>query len=211
MEGPIVVDLCGMPGVGKTVLARQVAERARHSFPDYNIQLVLELGEDEDTGNLPGLEDYYRNRRHYGACFQVSCITNRWHEWLQVLESASPNTIIISDRSMNEDLNFASMLHDEHTISAEDFKIIQSLHQHVLKTLFQRKIMVLLSADPAVCLQRIKDRNRDCEQSIAVDYLEKLSLQYEKFKDTVDMELDWNTFNSSGEERIVDLISQSLY
>ena len=65
-------------------------------------------------------------------------------------------------------------------------------------------VLIYLRVSPEVSMQRIKERGRDAEGGITLDYMEKLHQGYESFIEEMDhytrvLTLDWNAYQEVDE------------
>ena len=93
----------------------------------------------------------------------------------------NPNAIIITERSIETNKNiFAKMLYDGGFIEDINYKIYLKWFNFFAGDYSVDKIIYIRS-NPEVCLDRVKQRARDGEELIKIDYLETCDKYHEEF------------------------------
>ena len=90
-------------------------------------------------------------------------------------------TLLVQDRTIYEDSVFARMLCDAGFMEEREYKTYLELFQNMSNFMKKPNIIVHLDLTPEDSLRRIQLRNRDCEQSISLEYLKALYTAYEDF------------------------------
>lgn len=96
-------------------------------------------------------------------------------------------------------------------ISAQDFDAYMQRWRCMVRSLPRPALVVYLRTQPQTCYERVRARDRSCEQDIALDYLEGLHESYELFIDDMErhgvnvLRVEWDTFGEMGAliERII--------
>lgn len=82
------------------------------------------------------------------------------------------NTIMIVERSaMSSIYIFAKIYLNHKIITQQQFNTLNSSYEKI-KINYDKRI--LINTNPGVCLQRIKKRNRKCEETIKLSYLQNI-------------------------------------
>jgi deoxyguanosine kinase len=175
VEGPI--------GVGKTSLARLLAERlqpaalnlvdgaATPHLVDGAATLNLEVVEEN-----PFLAQFYEDPLRYGFNVQVFFLLSRFKQLLALSQGSLFAQSVVSDYMFDKDFIFASMnLHDA------EFQLYQDLYNHLKPRLPHPDLTVYLRADPQLLLERISKRNRSFEHNMSSEYLLKLNQHYDQY------------------------------
>lgn len=164
LEGPRYIVVEGPIGVGKTSLARRLAQ----SFAS---ELILEQAEQN-----PFLERFYRNRRQSALPTQLFFLFQRARQIEQIRQSDMFSPVRIADFLLQKDRLFAELNLDPHELD---------LYQQVADTLEldppTPDLVVYLQAPAQVLLKRVASRGIAYEQMIEPDYLERLGDAYAKF------------------------------
>jgi len=98
----------------------------------------------------------------------------------QILEIRESNTDIIQDRTIYEDaFIFAPNLHAMGLMSNRDFKNYSSLFDLMESVTEAPDLLIYLRSSVPNLVKQIQKRGRDYENSISIDYLNKLNERYE--------------------------------
>lgn len=156
VEGPI--------GVGKTTLARRLAEHLKYP-------LLLEPAEEN-----PFLDRFYRQGRRHALPTQLFFLLHRARQMADVTGDDLVGTTLVSDFLMEKDELFARLTLDEHEYA---------LYQQICAALEIRAprpdLVVYLQAPVNVLLARIRRRGIPYEREIQFEYLERLNHTYTEF------------------------------
>jgi deoxyadenosine/deoxycytidine kinase len=108
---------------------------------------------------------------------QVYFLNSRYR---QVLNIQQGDRIVIQDRSIYEDAHiFAPNLHDMNLMSHRDFDNYFQLFQLMQTHVKPPDLMIYLRANISTLVSHIQQRGRDYENSISIDYLNRLNDRYE--------------------------------
>jgi len=164
LEGPRYIVVEGPIGVGKTSLAKRLAQ----SFAS---ELILEQAEEN-----PFLERFYRNRRGAALPAQLFFLFQRARQIEQIRQRDMFSPVRIADFLLQKDRLFAELNLDPYELG---------LYQQVADTLEleppKPDLVVYLQAPAPVLLRRVAARGIPYEQLIDQDYLERLGDAYAKF------------------------------
>jgi deoxyguanosine kinase len=164
LDGPRFIVVEGPIGVGKTSLAKRLAQ----SFAS---ELILERAEDN-----PFLERFYRNRRNAALPAQLFFLFQRARQLEQIRQRDMFSPVRIADFLLQKDRLFAELNLDPNELG---------LYQQVAETLEldppTPDLVVYLQAPAPVLLRRVASRGIPYEQLIDQEYLERLGEAYAKF------------------------------
>ncbi|MDH3947600.1 MAG: deoxynucleoside kinase [Gammaproteobacteria bacterium] len=156
VEGPI--------GVGKTTLARRLAE-------SFGSDLLLEGAEEN-----PFLERFYHDPRSVALQTQLFFLFQRAQQLKTLRQGDMFQPVRVADYIMEKDRLFAEL-----TLDKEEFKLYEQVYAHVTLDAPQPDLVVYLQAPVEVLRRRISERGRGYERNMDADYLQRLSESYMQF------------------------------
>ncbi len=177
---PMFVVVAGNIGSGKTTLTKKLSERLGWK-PHF-----------ESVQDNPYLADFYKDMSRWSFPLQVYFLNHRFNA--HKLIEASPSSSV-QDRSIYEDANiFARALYESGKLDERDYQNYRALFDSMIQYLSPPTLMIFLRRSVPKLQERIKQRGRDYEQSIPVDYLASLNDYYD----------DWYGRYNLGKSLIVD-------
>ncbi|MDH5571411.1 MAG: deoxynucleoside kinase [Gammaproteobacteria bacterium] len=156
IEGPI--------GVGKTTLARKLAE-------SFGSTLMLEGAEQN-----PFLSRFYQDPKSVALQTQLYFLFQRVEQLQSLRQADMFQPVRIADFIMEKDRLFAELTLDE-----EEFKLYEQVYQHLTLEAPTPDLVVYLQAPVDVLRKRISDRGRAYERTLSDEYLHRLSESYMRF------------------------------
>ena len=156
IEGPI--------GVGKTTLARRLAE-------SFGSDLLLEGAEEN-----PFLERFYQDPRSVAVQTQLFFLFQRAQQLKALRQGDMFQPVRVAEYIMEKDRLFAEL-----TLDKEEFKLYEQVYAHVTIDAPQPDLVVYLQAPVEVLRRRIIERGRGYEKHMDTDYLQRLSESYMQF------------------------------
>lgn len=151
-------------GVGKTTLAKKLAERV-------DANLLLETIDDN-----PFLELFYQDPERHGLSVQLSFLFSRLKQWQSLIQQDLFHSVVISDYLFAKDRLFAMT-----NLSDEEFALYDQVARLIAINLPKPDLVIYLQSSPEVALHRIRQRNRDMEKGINLDYLKQVTATYDKY------------------------------
>lgn len=156
VEGPI--------GVGKTTLARRLAET-------FNYDVLL-----EQAGENPFLERFYQSPRRYALQTQLFFLFQRAEQLREMRQSSLFEQVRISDFLIDKDRLFAEVTLDE-----DEFRLYDNVYRHLTLDAPRPDLVIYLQAPTGVLKQRIQRRGIAMERNLDPAYLERLNDAYTRF------------------------------
>ena len=156
IEGPI--------GVGKTALARRLAERM-------DAELVL-----EEVDENPFLERFYRDGRSAALPAQMFFLFARARQIGDLRQSDLFSTTRISDYLFTRDRLFAEL-----NLDREELKLYDQIVENLDVDPPLPDLVIYLQASVDALLQRLARRNASYDRFVDRGYLEKLTDAYARF------------------------------
>ena len=193
----------GNIGAGKSTLTKKLSQ-AMNARAFY-----------EPVEANPYLEKFYKDPEQYALSMQFYLMSVRYEMHLEGIQyiwrTGQP---VIYDRSIYGDYVFAKKNWLDGNMSDLDFENYNKMRKVMYKSLMVPHITLYLKNDPQTTQENIQMRNRDCENTISMDYLRGLSDLYKEF--TAEMrglgshviELDWNEFKST--DYVMEQMSEVL-
>ncbi len=163
-ENPGYIVVEGPIGVGKTSLAKRLAQ-------SFNTELLLE-GVDEN----PFLQRFYRNPKAVALPTQLFFLFQRAQQVQALRQGDMFRPVRVADFLIEKDRLFAQL-----TLDNEELTLYNQVYQHLAPDTPQPDLVIYLQAPVDVLLGRIHQRNRDYEQYIDADYLQRLVEAYAHF------------------------------
>ena len=154
----------GVIGVGKTTLARMLAERLE-------AELVLETAQDN-----PFLSRFYQDPKRYAFQTQVFFLLSRYHQLGQLSARDLFAQRIVCDYLFDKDGLFASV-----NLTEAELLLYEKIVPLLRDTLPRPDLVIYLQARTEVLLERIRKRRVPHERQIGRDYLESLNAAYNYF------------------------------
>jgi len=180
MPNPIVIVVDAIIGAGKTTLIRECL------IPHLTARgwRVTEVREPVDKWKETGrLQQFYKDPSRRGYQFQTMAFHDRIKEARDKFEKYKDATdIFILERSIFTDSIFMKMLFESGTIDQTEYEDYCSLWE-MWKNLmpFQPDMFIYLKPSLTVCMDRLRNRNRDGEAGVSEDYQKKLEEKHDEF------------------------------
>ena len=163
------IGVAGNVGLGKSTLTSLLSEFLCWE-PFY-----------EAVDDNPYLADFYKDMCAWSFHSQVYFLSRRLSHHRQIIER--PGTVV-QDRTVYEDAEiFARNLERQGHMSDRDWSSYWDLYQTVITILPPPDLVIYLQASVPVLQERIRQRGRDYEQEISMEYLTQLNDLYEEWVD----------------------------
>jgi len=160
-EAPQLVSVAGIIGVGKTTLAKKLAD----VLPGEVLY--------EPYGTNPFLPQVYAGKWELALDSQLYFLVNRTE---QLDRNILPrHKVFITDYVFDKELIYARRL-----LNAEQLKLYETIFQPFATRVATPVLVIYLQDSPQACLERIHSRNRPYEQRISLEFLQALDQDYRK-------------------------------
>jgi deoxyadenosine/deoxycytidine kinase len=164
-----IISIEGNIGSGKSTLVtylKNTLDKDKYVFVDEPVNTWQSI---RDNEGVDIISKFYEDQEKYAFPFQMLAYISRISAIKKVINNGK---IVITERCVNTDKEvFAKMLYDDNLIEDINYKIYNMWFDEFNKDIKVDKF-VYLQTDPALCSQRIKQRNRQGEE-INLDYLYK--------------------------------------
>ena len=164
IDGPRYIVVEGPIGVGKTSLAKRLAD-------SFDSDLILEQAHEN-----PFLERFYRNRRTAALPAQLFFLFQRARKLEELRQSDLFSPVRISDFLFDKDRLFAEL-----NLNTDELSLYEQVYETLELDPPTPDLVVYLQAPPNVLLHRVARRGVSYEQFIDATYLTRLGEAYARF------------------------------
>ena len=161
---PAYIAIEGPIGVGKTTLARRIADTFEHD-------LLLEEAELN-----PFLERFYQNRQQTALATQLFFLFQRVQKITELKQRDMFQQARVVDFVLEKDPLFARI-----NLEPDEFALYQKVFEKMRIDAPPPDLVIYLQASPDRLLERIERRGISAEKLIDRDYLEQLNEVYSEF------------------------------
>jgi deoxyadenosine/deoxycytidine kinase len=198
------VAVAGNIGAGKSSLTGLLAKH-------FNWEAFYESVDDN-----PYLADFYEDMRRWSFNLQIYFLSSRFRHQKEML---GEKISLIQDRTIYEDVEiFAKNLHEMNLMSDRDFANYEALFHEMSNYLRPPDLLIYLRAQVPTLVKQIQQRGRDYENTIRIDYLERLNKLYENWIDRYPhekliIETDELDFVNNNEDlgKIIESVDQRIF
>lgn len=170
----------------------------------------------ESVDDNPYLSDFYEDMRRWSFNLQIYFLSSRFQHQKKL---ASLSHSLIQDRTIYEDVEiFAKNLHEMGLMSDRDYKNYCSLFEEMVAYLQAPNLLIYLRAEVPTLVRQIQQRGREYENTIRIEYLERLNRLYEDWIEKYEHEkliidTDDLDFVNNPEDlrKINEMVEQRLY
>ena len=198
------IAIAGNIGAGKSSLTGLLAQH-------FGWQAFYESVDDN-----PYLADFYEDMLRWSFNLQIYFLSSRFRHQKDMLQK---EISLIQDRTIYEDVEiFAKNLHQMSLMSDRDFNNYEALFHEMSYYLRPPDLLIYLRAQVPTLVRQIQQRGREYENSIRIDYLERLNNLYEDWigrypHEKLIIDTDDLDFVNDKEDlgSIIGLVEQRLY
>ncbi len=164
--GKAFIGIAGLIGAGKTTLATALGEHL-------NLEVHYEPVIDNEY-----LEDFYAEMAKYALPMQIYLLNRRFQQHQEIIWRGNGG---VQDRTIYEDAIFAKTLRDQGLMDQRDYHTYLDLFRHMSNFMCRPHMIIYLDVEPKTSLARIHERDRSCESTVSLEYLQQLYDNYEAF------------------------------
>lgn len=176
---PIIIVIEGLIASGKSVLLEVLLEFL--SKKGLRVTIVKEPVDKWKASGL--LERFYKDPARWGYHFQTKAFHDRVVENIEMFEKyGKTSDVFILERSPFSDTLFMKMLREGgyvDDLEMTDYNEWWSLWYKVMP--YEPDLFVYLKPDLEVCMDRLKERGRNGEKGVSVEYQMKLQEKHDEY------------------------------
>lgn len=180
----LFIGIAGIIGAGKSTLAKALGEHL-------NLPVYYEPVADNEY-----LEDFYRDTARYSFATQIYLLNRRFQQHQEIIWRGGGG---VQDRTIYEDAVFAKTLVDLNLMQERDYRTYLHLFRHMSNFMCRPSVIVYLDVKPERSFERVRQRSRDVESGVTLQYLTALYNEYERFIQDISravpvIKVDWDRF-----------------
>lgn len=161
----ISVAVSGGIAVGKTTLCRELLLARPHCT-------LFE----ESPEEVAFLSDFYQDRKRWAFHSRMGMLAHFLHRRALLSSNAGD---VIQDRFLQELMVFAQVQRRSGTLSEAEFSLYSDLYDHISEFQPRPAVIVRCICDPKIALERVRQRGREFESRVSVDYIAVIEAQYD--------------------------------
>lgn len=155
----------GNIGAGKTSLAQILATK-------YNAELAL-----EEFADNTFLTQFYQNPERWAFPLELSFLAERYQQLKQKQdEQIATGGMLVTDYLFEKSLLFAQV-----NLQGNELELFNRFYSLMKPNLKAPDLILYLSRSTDTLIKNIRKRGRDFEKEISIDYLMKVTRQYESY------------------------------
>lgn len=179
------ISIDGNIGCGKTTVIQKINDKMR-------IPIFLEpLHKWHDL-----LQLFYENPQKWAFPFNLEVMTS-FHEWKNNTFPAIYERSPLSCRHVFTELNHANgHLH----------KLELQIFDKIFKELsWNPDVLIYIKTDPSICMKRMQERGRQCEQGVSSEYIQAIHDKYEQLVSEINSNIHLHVVDGNqNKEKVVD-------
>jgi len=176
-----IISIEGNIGAMKSTLLERIQKRAiqENNKTIHIIPESLDIWDKIKDGDKSIFQLFYENKNKYGFAFQIlTFLTITYNMMGELQKLAKKDTILIERSPISNIIIFGQMLYDDKIIGEAEWSILKYMANGLMMPVDK---IVYLRSTPAECLLRIEQRDREGEQDISLEYLQKIHDKHEKW------------------------------
>ena len=184
----IIVSIEGNIGSGKSTVIEFMKKEYENSDKFIFLEEPVSQWEEiKDNFGVSILSRFYENQKKYSFAFQMMAYISRLKILIDKIEE-NPDKIIVTERSLFTDKYvFAKMLYDNNLMTEIEYQIYNKWFYSFLELAPLSKL-IYLKTDPNISYSRITKRNRDGEDKISSEYIQKCHTYHERMYENIEID-----------------------
>ena len=173
MGNPILISLEGNIGAGKSTLIEHLENVLQKEAGWIFLKEPVHIWDTiVDENGKTVLANFYEDPKKYAFAFQIMAFTTRYQELKRIVRENPNCKGIICERSLEADKHiFAKMLHRDGLMDQLMYTIYDKYFQEYEGN-FKLDGIIHIDALPETCFERVKERSRNGESTITLEYLQ---------------------------------------
>ena len=185
----VFIGIAGVIGAGKSTLAKALGDHL-------NLPVYYEPVADNEY-----LADFYADTKTYSFATQIYLLNRRFQQHQEIIWRGGGG---VQDRTIYEDAVFAKTLVDLGLMRERDYRTYLHLFRHMSNFMCRPSLIVYLDVKPERSMERVRQRSREVESGITLEYLQALYTEYERFIADISravpvIRVDWDRFHDVDE------------
>ena len=157
---------------------------------------------------------YYADPARWGFTFQMYALKERFKQHTLASELVANGVTVVQDRDIYSDGCFGRLVHLDGNMTTEEWDIYADSFGNIKRFLRYPDLMIYLRAGPQVCHERTKQRGREEESGVPLDYLKRLHDEHDALADAMSrftrvVVFDWTDFPEDYGQ-VVERINEAL-
>ena len=200
------IHIEGNIGAGKSTMLKYLKSNFDCNISQEPVKEWLNLSDGHD--NI--LQKFYSDINRWSFAFQMNCFISRTHQTKQLPK----NDLNFIERSVYSDRIFALNCYNSGNMNKIEFDIYEKWSNWLLNELCEKvDAIIYLRSSPEVSAKRIKERSRNSESEIPIEYLKELHKLHDEWlmnkKDIPVLILDADTVNYNN-KKVINKISDAF-
>jgi len=173
MGNPILISLEGNIGAAKSTLIEHLENVLQKEAGWIFLKEPVHIWDTiVDENGKTVLANFYEDPKKYAFAFQIMAFTTRYQELKRIVRENPNCKGIICERSLEADKHiFAKMLHRDGLMDQLMYTIYDKYFQEYEGN-FKLDGIIHIDALPETCFERVKERSRNGESTITLEYLQ---------------------------------------
>jgi len=166
----------GNIGAGKTTVGRSIARSGHFGF----IEEPTSIWQEGFASNM--LELFYSDMHRWAFTFQICAFVTRAKTWDEIWQRTDRNQVILERSIFCDRYVFAENCYRTGLISLAEHQLYLSMWDFVVSNYCDEPDLIIYLRTPAeVCLERIKERGREEESGMTLEYLRQLETLHDEW------------------------------
>lgn len=206
MSQPKIFVIEGNIGSGKSTFLKRLGEKIPNS------QIILEPVEEwqniKDENGKNVLDYFYTDMKRWCYLFQSMAFITRFNK-MKLIDNTKEYIFI--ERSIFSDRRiFAENCYQQGLMSEIEWKTYLNWHDTMKNLITHKMNFIYLKCDSEISFQRLKERNRDEENKVTLEYLKDLEKRHNEWLEDSSLILDASVDFKNSDVELDELIKKII-